>query len=54
VYHLERRLELDTLVDPELPSFTAANGIRLVNYHQVKVLLDADGWPARASEHSDQ
>ncbi len=46
VYHLERQLELATLLDPDLPSFLAANDIQLINYHQASALLAGPGWPA--------
>lgn len=48
VYHLERQLELDTLLDPDLPAFAEANDINLINYHQAKQLLSSRGQSPRA------
>lgn len=45
VYHIERRIELDTLIDPELPRFAADNDINLINYDQARDLLAGLGWP---------
>ncbi len=50
VYHIERRLELDTLIDPALPVFVEANAIHLINYHQAKRLLTDPGRSLQSSE----
>lgn len=42
-YHRERELELETLLDPDLPRYMADHNIELINYHRAGRLLAESG-----------